>query len=197
MGSCSKHILEGEGRQQEQQGAAYLQVIHGMLEGAVCVSALAISDKVAADRHPGSVKLVEEPAVFAFHAQALEPVSADRLQDVTLCQQSERREQGAAAGWAQAGCITWRKWRPDVLAVLSTTARALPCSSGRGLEGWGCTGLTPPACWVGKVSSKSKLMSSSIANVEVLLAQTQLPACCSPADPGLIETLCAECALHG
>ena len=59
-----------------------------MLERAVGVSALAIAYQVPADGHPGSVKLVEEATVLAFHAQALKPVRADCLQR-NACQERQ------------------------------------------------------------------------------------------------------------
>jgi hypothetical protein len=58
---------------------ALLDVIVRVLVGAVRLAALAKVAEEAADGHAGLVKLVEEPARLALHAQAPQPVPAHRL----------------------------------------------------------------------------------------------------------------------
>jgi hypothetical protein len=58
---------------------ALLDVIVRVLVGAVRLAALAKVAEEAADGHAGLVKLVEEPARLALHAQSPQPVPAHRL----------------------------------------------------------------------------------------------------------------------
>mmetsp|Transcript_7892 Transcript_7892/g.20291 ORF Transcript_7892/g.20291 Transcript_7892/m.20291 type:complete len:248 (+) Transcript_7892:2-745(+) len=63
---------------------ALLDVIVRVLEGAVRLLACAVFEQCAADRHPRGVKLVQEAAAVALHAEVAQPVGTDRLPEVLL-----------------------------------------------------------------------------------------------------------------
>lgn len=63
----------------KRAACAHLHVIQGVLVGAVRLLALPIAQQRSADGHLRGVKLVQEAALVALHAEALEPVGAHSL----------------------------------------------------------------------------------------------------------------------
>ena len=62
-----------------QNEKTHLYILQGVLEGAVRLFALPKLYQVPADRQPRRIKDMQEAAVLAFHAEALQPVAAHRL----------------------------------------------------------------------------------------------------------------------
>lgn len=73
-----------------------------MLVDAVLLAALAVEAEETADRHPRLVVLVEEAAGVPLHAEAAQPVPADRLAEAPAA-----RVAGASSGLVGGGGASW------------------------------------------------------------------------------------------